>query len=292
MTNLPKDIEIELAALADGTLTGAAREQALARVKDSPDLRAALAEQRRVVELTAAVDLRAPQSLHRRVEAMLAQHAPGAREARGAEHPQRTRRASLRARAKTPSFGFARTWHIGFTWRIGFAAVAAVALLAAAVAITATGGHSGSRGLSVQQTAALTLSPATGPAPAENEQHRSQLTVAVGGVAFPYWEERFGWRSSGTRKDELDGRTVTTVFYTDGQGRRVGYAIASGQAPQTSGGTVVRHWGVSYRLLSQDGATVVTWQRGGHLCVVAGRGMSASTLLGLASWGSERPRAA
>jgi hypothetical protein len=85
---------------------------------------------------------------------------------------------------------------------------------------------------------------------------------------------------------------VTTVFYTDSQGRRVGYAIASGQAPQTSGGTVVRHWGVSYRLLSHDGATVVTWQRGGHLCVIAGRGVSARTLLGLASWDSERPRAA
>jgi hypothetical protein len=291
MTNLPKDIEIELAALADGTLTGAAREQALAHVKDSPDLQAALAEQRRVVELTAAADARAPQSLHRQVEAMLTQHAE-ARDARGAEHPQRAPRASFWARAKTPSFGSARTWRIGFTWRIGLAAVAAVALLAAVVAISSTGGHSGSRGLSVQRTAALALSPATGPAPAENEQHRSQLTVAVGGVAFPYWEERFGWRSSGTRKDELAGRTVTTVFYTDGQGRRVGYAIAAGQAPQTSGGTVVRHWGVSYRLLSHDGATVVTWQRGGHLCVVAGRGVSASTLLGLASWGSERAHAA
>jgi hypothetical protein len=283
MTNPPKDIEIELAPLADGTLAGAAREQALARVKDSPALQAALAEQRRVVELTAAVNVRAPQSLHRRVEAMLAQDAPGASAAHAAEHPQPPWRTSLRSRAKTASFGFARTR------RIGFAAVAAVAVLAAVVALAATGGSSG---LSVQRTAALTLSPATGPAPAENEQHRSQLTVAVGGVAFPYWKERFGWRSSGTRKDELAGRTVTTVFYTDSQGRRVGYAIASGQAPQTSGGTVVRHWGVSYRLLSHDGATVVTWQRGGHLCVIAGRGVSARTLLGLASWDSERPHAA
>jgi|SRR5580693_2399779 hypothetical protein len=286
MTNLPRDIEIELAALADGTLTGAAREQALARVKDSPDLLAALAEQQRVIELTAAVDVRAPQSLHRQVEAMLAQDGPGARDAHGAEHPQHPRRRSLRTQARRPSFGFARRW------RIGFAAVATIALLAAVVAISSTGGHSGSPGLSVQQTAALTLSPATGPAPGENEQHRSQLTVAVGGVAFPYWKERFGWRSSGTRKDELDGRTVTTVFYADGQGRRVGYAIASGQAPRTSGGTVVRHWGVSYRLLSHDGSTVVTWQRAGHLCVIAGRGVSARTLLSLASWGSERPHAA
>jgi hypothetical protein len=44
-------------------------------------------------------------------------------------------------------------------------------------------------------------------------------------------------------------------------------------------------------VLSQSGATIVTWQRGGHLCVVSGRGVSAHTLLSLASWDSEKPRA-
>jgi hypothetical protein len=286
MTNLPKDIEIELAALADGTLTGARREQALARVRDSRDLQAALAEQQRVVELTAAADTRAPQALHRQVEAMLAQDSSRARDPRGAEHPRVPRWGSFRARPQAPNLGFTRSW------RVGFAAVAAVALIAAVVAISSTGGRGGSSGLSVQQTATLTLSPATSPAPTENEQHRSQLSVAVEGVAFPYWKERFGWRSDGARKDALDGHAVTTVFYTDGQGRRVGYAIVSGPAPKTSGGTVVRHWGVSYRLLSHDGTTVVTWQREGHLCVIAGRGVSAHTLLSLASWGNERPHAA
>ncbi len=42
--------------------------------------------------------------------------------------------------------------------------------------------------------------------------------------------------------------------------------------------------GVSYRLLSKNGAAVVTWLRDGHLCVVSGRGVSSATLLGLASW--------
>jgi hypothetical protein len=136
------------------------------------------------------------------------------------------------------------------------------------------------------------LSAATGPAPAEDERHRSQLSVAVGGVSFPYWEEHFGWRSSGMRSDEIGGHTVTTVFYVDDGGQHVGYAIASGRAPASGGGTVVHRWGVSYRLLERNGATVVTWQRGGHLCVMAGRGVSARTLVSLASWGSENPHAA
>jgi hypothetical protein len=55
---------------------------------------------------------------------------------------------------------------------------------------------------------------------------------------------------------------------------------------------VVRRWGVSYRVLSHDGATVVAWQRDGHLCVMAGRGVSARTLVSLAGWGSEKSHAA
>jgi len=260
MTDLPRDIELELAGLADGSLAPERRERALERVRDSSELQAALAEQRRAVELTAAVDVRAPASLHRRVEAM----APARRKRRPA----------------TP--------------RVGFAAAAAAALAAGALAIGLIGGptHPGSSGLSVQRAAALTLSPATMGAPAESTTHRAQLAASVGGVAFPYWEERFGWRGSGARSDRLAGHVVTTVFYSNAQGRRIGYAIVSGRAPATSGGSTIRRWGVSYRLLSQDGATVVAWQRGGHLCVVSGRGVSASTLLSLASWGSERPRAA
>ena len=259
MTDLPRDTEHELAALADGSLAPGRREQALARVHGSRELQVALAEQRRAVELTAAVDVRAPASLHHQLEGMLA--------------PAR----------RGPRFA---------TARVGFAtAGAAAALAAAAIATGLIGGDSPAR-LSAQQAAALTLSPATMPAPAESRTHRAQLAAAVGGVPFPYWEERFGWRGSGARADQIAGRSVTTVFYSNPEGRRIGYAITSGRAPVTDGGTVIRRWGVSYRVLSQDGATVVAWQRGGHLCVVSGRGVSAQTLLGLASWGSERSHSA
>jgi hypothetical protein len=257
MTKFLRDIESELAALADGTLEQERQEPMLERVRGSRELQGALAEQRRVVELMAGVDVEAPASLHRRVEAMLT--------------PARRKR-----RFATP--------------RVGYAAAAAAALAAAAVAIGLSGGASS--GLSVQQAAALTLSPATMGAPAESRTHRAELTASVGGVPFPYWEERFGWRSSGARADRLAGRSVTTVFYTNTEGRRIGYAIASGRAPTAHGGSVIRRWGVPYRLLTQDGATAVVWQRGGHLCVVSGRDVSARTLLSLASWGSEKAHAA
>jgi hypothetical protein len=267
MNDLPTDIEHELVALADGSLAPELREQAQARVGDSRELQDALAEQRRTLALLATVDVRAPASLHARVEQMLA---PAARRKRVLWRP-----------------------------RLVLAATAAAAIAVVAVAIGLSGGGSGggpsgggSQALGVHQAAALTLSPATMPAPAESSANHAELAATVGGVPFPYWKERFGWRGSGARADRVGGRAVTTVFYSNAQGRRIGYAIASGRAPSVSGGTVVHRWGVDYRVLSQSGATVVTWERDGHLCVVAGRGVSARTLLGLASWGSERAHSA
>jgi hypothetical protein len=210
-----------------------------------------------------AATVKAPESLHRRVHEMVAdaQTRIPARRRMGWTTPARR-----------------------------FAVVAAALVAAAVVAIGLSGG--GSSALSVKQAAALTLRPATTAAPAENETHRTQLQASVDGVSFPYWKERFGWRSSGARSDRVGGRAVTTVFYSNAEGRRIGYAIASGRAPATHGGTVVKRWGAQYRVFSQDGATVVSWQRDGHLCVVGGRGVSAHTLLGLASWGSEQRQSA
>jgi hypothetical protein len=267
MTDLPRDTEHELAALADGSLAGERGEQAEARVSGSPELRAALAEQRHAVELTSAVDVRAPASLHRQVEAMFI--------------PARDGRRSAGARRR-----FSPT-------QVGLGAAAAAAFALAALAIGLIGGSTKpSPGLNVQRAAALTLGPATMAAPTEDEAHRTQLDASVDGVSFPYWREHFGWRSSGARNDRVGGQVVRTVFYSNPDGRRIGYAIASGRAPRTSGGTVVRRWGVSYRLLAHNGATVITWQRGGHLCVMSGRGVNAETLLNLASWGGKKPHAA
>jgi hypothetical protein len=217
-----------------------------------------------------AATVKAPDALHRRIEALVADDPRAA---------GKGRRATAAARDRRAIFAGPRA-------RLGAAAAAVAILAAALVGVTLPGG--GSSPLTVQRAVALTLSSPKSPAPAESRLDRSRLDVAVEGVSFPYWRERFGWVSAGARTDEVGGRSITTVFYTGPAGRRIGYAIVSGRALPTEGGRVVWHRGVRYRVTSQSGATVVTWPRGGHLCVVSGRGVSARTLLALAGWSGER----
>lgn len=215
-----------------------------------------------LVELVRSVDVRAPDQLHVRVQALIDEHSPRPR-------PQR-------ARWRLPAL-------VRPSWRLGGAiAVAAVAL---ALLLGLPGGSSSP--FSLRQASALTLGPARMPAPAEDPQRAGQLAANVDGVDFPYWEDSLGWRSSGARVDHLDGRSVTTVFYVNGRGQRVGYAIVAGSpAPRVSGGHVSWRGNTAYRITHENGAQVVTWQRDGHLCVIAGRDVSATALLRLA--GSDR----
>ncbi len=209
------------------------------------------------IELIRSIDVRAPEELHRRTQTLIEKHA---------QRPLPPRAANVRGRLR-----------LGAALGVTCAAVLALAL------ILSSGG--GSQKLSVRTTAALTSLGATMAAPSESPGRRGQLTAAVDGVAFPYWEERFGWRSSGARKDTVGGRTVSTVFYSAGGGRRIGYSIVAGTpVPRLTGGEV--HWrgGTPYRLLSENGSRVVAWVRDGHLCVVGGHGISDATLLRLASW--------
>lgn len=206
-----------------------------------------------LIELIRSVDVPAPERLHRRTEALIARRARDG----GGAHAARL--------------------------RVG----AAAALAAAALAVLAVviGSGRGSGGLTLQSASALALRPSTAAAPAESAARRAQLTAVVDGVAFPYWGERFGWRASGARTDQIGGRTVTTVFYTDPHGRRIGYAIVAGTpAPRIAAGRMSWRGATAYHLTSVGAVNVVTWQRDGHLCVVAGRGVSGATLLRLASW--------
>lgn len=215
-----------------------------------------------------AATVKAPESLHERVQEMVEQA--------DARASGRRRSAARRRRgAWSPT-----TWSPA---RLGVAATTAAGLTAVAIGIGLSGG--GSSGLTVAKAASLTLRPATMGAPRESAANHSQLDMSVQGVAFPYWRERFGWRSAGARIDQVAGRSVTTVFYTDRAGRWIGYAIASGRSPQLSGGTV--RWsslGIPYSVSTQNGATVIAWPRDGHLCVVSGRGVDTATLLRLAGW--------
>lgn len=205
-----------------------------------------------LIEFVRAIDVRAPQELHARIEALVSEQT--------AAH--RRRPATIR-------------W--GLSGAAAFAAVVAVLV----VSLAGGGGST----LTLPTAVALTLRPATMAAPVENPHNDTMLAASVDGVAFPYWEESFGWRSTGARTDHVDGRTVTTVFYADAHGHWIGYAIVAGTpAPQVSGGVVKERAGTPYRFLSEDGAQVVTWLRDGHLCVVAGHGVSVGTMLSLASW--------
>ena len=217
-----------------------------------------MAEQR-VAELVRAVDVRAPQALHRRVQEMVASPAPRRRGWGGLMHGR---------------------------LRPTLAAMAVAAAVGAALALLSGGSPHPASAPTVSAASRLTLSAATLGAPHESRAHATQLNVAVDGVAFPYWDERFGWRASGTRTDTIGGRSVTTVFYSAPSGRRIGYAIVGGTpAPTVSGGTVVWHGGVAYRLRQVGDVPVLTWQRDGRLCVLSGRGVSGATLVRLASWG-------
>lgn len=243
-------IESELAALADGSLPPERRERLLASVRSSPHLQATLAEQQRAVELIRAVDVTAPARLHERIAA--------------------TRAAPALARA--PKRPFALGGALG------------AALAAASAVIVLLLGSGSAHVPNLRQISALTLASATAPAPTENTVDNSKLAVSVQGVAFPYWGGHMGWRSTGVRVDRVAGRGVTTVFYENERHLRVGYAILAGGAPNTTGGSVTWRDGTPFRSLSVNGVPTVTWRRGGHLCVVSGRGMDDATLLALASW--------
>ena len=60
------------------------------------------------------------------------------------------------------------------------------------------------------------------------------LRAEVDGVRFPEWGREFGWHETGMRRDEIDGRRTTTVFY-EHMGHRLAYTIVSGPALPRAG---------------------------------------------------------
>jgi hypothetical protein len=208
-----------------------------------------------LAELVRSIDVQAPPALRARVDEMIA----------GA--PARGRRRAARvvpARALTGAFA-------------GAAALAVLVL-----ALTSGGGSHST--LNLRAAAAPTLLAAVTPAPSHSD-HSAFVAASVEGVRFPYWADAFGWRSSGARSDTVAGRRVTTVFYSRGA-ERIGYAIYAGvPSPAASGGVARRSGGTMYRVLAEPGATVISWARGGHLCVMSSRRASASELIRLAGWG-------
>ena len=247
----------DLAALADGSLEQDARDAVLRRADESPELSDALARQRTAVAAIRATEGETASDVLRERVAEMA----GTGGDRGAA---RVRAARPRRRLPRP-----RAFVLG-------SAIAAVA--AAAVVLFA----GGSQAPGVAEAAQVALSSPRAPAPAKRPGGRT-LDASVDGVAYPYWEDTTGWKATGSRSDAVGGRTVRTVFYTH-RGQRVGYAIAAGAPLSADGGTTIEKGGVRYRVLRTGGATVVTWLRDGHTCILAARGVDASVLVDLATW--------
>jgi hypothetical protein len=247
--------EAELAALADGSLPAYRREQLRAQIAASPELARALADQERAVSMLRAIDRPAPASLRASVGALIEDGAPTKR-------PSRWRRSLF------------------------MPAATALAIVIAAL-VVALGGSS--RAPSVPQTARLALAASTMPAPAQDAAHPGLLRLRVDGLAFPYYGSSAGWEATGARTDKLGGRQVLTVFYSVRGANRIGYSIVSGSPLKVSGGTVIKPDGVPYTVQRVGAARLVTWQRNGHTCVIAGRSASERTLLALAETEEQGP---
>ncbi len=182
--------------------------------------------------------VQAPQSLRERIEADRARAA-------------RPQQAPFWRRHRVAAFG---------------TGAAALALVVAGIAIQA-GGGTGEPSLA-DVDAVATLSP-TQSAPASVGGNPPVLDAGVGAIDFPDWEDKFDVTAVGRREDEVSGRNVTTVFYRDSDGARLGYSVVGGapldDAP--TGREVVRD-GNTYHVSSADRGTVVTWTQQGHTCVI------------------------
>jgi anti-sigma factor RsiW len=243
--------EEELAALADGSLPAERVEELEARVAESPELAAGLAEQRRALALVrgAAVEVEAPARLRAQVDA------------------ERRRQRGSRSRSRPLALA-------------GGIAVAAAALV---LALTLP---SGAGGPGLAEAAELATMPASGPAPPVSVSAPKLLDEMVGAVPFPNWLKKFGWRATGVRTDTVDGRETVTVFY-EKEGRRIGYTIVSGEPLDVpAGADRSRREGVELDALVLGGRQVVTWKRGGLTCILSGD-VDRATLLKLAAWNGE-----
>ena len=237
----------ELCALADGSLPDERRAAVEAWIAADPALQELLARQRRAVAATRALaEDPTPASLESAVGA-----------GRQSRQP--------RSRRLVPRL----------------ALVGAVAIVVAIVAALLSGGPGAP---TVAEAARVTQQAPSAPAPPPSAESGTQLAEDVDGVVFPNYLESYGWQAVGLRRDEIDGRDTTTVFY-EKDGERIAYVIVSGSgltppsgAPSTTRDDTVFH------TFSVDGKRAVTWRRLGHTCILVGP-VSDAELLALAGWG-------
>jgi hypothetical protein len=159
------------------------------------------------------------------------------------------------------------------------ATVAAAAVLALTL-VAGIGTHP-----TIAEAARPSALAATAPAPAQDARRPTLLRASFAGVTYPDWTRRFGWRATGERRDSLEGgRAAQTVFYRHTH-HRIGYTVVSGK-PLKPPGHAQRFVVNGLQMLAyKDGRRdVVTFERNGRTCVLAGVVHRRSTLVKLASW--------
>ena len=167
-------------------------------------------------------------------------------------------------------------------WTLVAAGTAAAALAAVAIALE-TGGDSTDPSLN-KIYAAAQLNP-TRPAPAPVGGTPPVLDAKVGTLEFPDWREEFDWKAVGQRDEDLSGRRVTTVFYRNPEGARLGYSVVAGDSLHGNpAGRSVERNGNTYDVARGNERTIVTWTQQGHTCaIVAPSAVPQSTLVDLAA---------
>ena len=259
----PRVLERDLARLADGTIDPARVDDVERSIAASTELQARLDEQLRALAAVRMLAFqRAPATLRMRRRLLARAVGPWASGPRAARP-----RAARLSRTRVPALG------------LGLAGVLAALVLV----LAALGGSQAV--VTVANAATVAVRPATGTVaePADDGTMLPHLRAA--GLPFPYWEDRFGWVATGVRRDDVDGRLLTTVFYR-GHGSRVAYTIVSG-ASLRAGHDVrtIRRGGLSMATFATTGhRLVVMWLRRGHTCVLSGVDVPLDALVKLAVW--------
>lgn len=197
---------------------------------------------------------RAPASLRAEVESLRARSDRG------------TRSGSARRRSG---------WSVpAMRLRVASLAVTPLAALAVVLVLVLGGGSSGPP--TVMQAAALAGKGPVAAAPAVDPTAPRLLDARVGDLHFPDWEAQGGWRSTGTRTDQLGSRAVTTVYYQHA-GKQLAYSIVD--SPALAKSVPV---GEDYKTFQQDGRTFVVWTVANHTCLLSAQGVTPEHLWSLA----------
>jgi hypothetical protein len=195
--------------------------------------------------------------------------------------PQSLREAIERERQRAASQSPPRFWR-RYRWGLAAAGTAAAVLAVVAIALE-TGGSDTEPSLNGVYAAAG-LDP-TEAAPRPLGGAPPVLAAQVGNLKFPDWRDSFGWKAVGRRVDEVSGRDITTVFYRNPEGIRLGYAVVAGPAlgGDPPGREITRN-GRTYDLARNGDRTIVTWTQQGHTCaIVAPSALPGGRLVDLAA---------